>query len=109
VITADNLHNAADKAGAFTKENWAELDAVDQFLQESNFHPPIDLPALAFGILIGMVVIRDNEQGRLLRAAAAALERTQVDDAGEATMILEQVVTLNGEYVPKPDNNNDKE
>lgn len=42
--------------------------------------------------------IRD-QRDRLLMAAAAALERTQVDDPGEATMILEQVVTLDGKYV----------
>ena len=46
--------------------------------------------------------VRD-QRDRLLVAAAAALERTQVDDPGEATMILEQVVTLAGEYVyPTP-------
>lgn len=39
---------------------------------------------------------------RLLGIAAAALERTQVDDAGEATALLEQVVTLDGKYVLPP-------
>lgn len=37
---------------------------------------------------------------RLLSAAARALERVQVDDSGEAEFILEQVVTLSGEYKP---------
>jgi len=44
-----------------------------------------------------------EQRDRLLRIAAAALERTQVDDAGEATMILEGVVTLDGKYVEPPD------
>jgi hypothetical protein len=42
--------------------------------------------------------------GRLLRMAAAALERVQVGECQacrEAEHILEQVVTLSGEYVPK--------
>jgi len=33
---------------------------------------------------------------RLRSVAAAALERTQVDDSGEATMLLAQVVRLDG-------------
>lgn len=40
---------------------------------------------------------------RTLRIAALALERVQVGDALEAEMLLEQVVTLNAQYVePKP-------
>jgi hypothetical protein len=49
----------------------------------------------------------ENERAnlRLLRAAAAALERCEVADdptgaADEAAAILRQVVTLSGEYVP---------
>lgn len=77
---------------------------------------PIDLPenmrallpliqaAVVDGICIGVKAAKldkgDEEKvSRLLRSAAAALERTQVDDPGEATMILERVVTLSGEYV----------
>lgn len=37
---------------------------------------------------------------RLRSAAARALERAQVGDAMEAEMILEQVVRLDGEYIP---------
>jgi hypothetical protein len=42
-------------------------------------------------------VLDENE--RLRKAAAAALERTQVGDADEATALLEQVVTLAGKYL----------
>jgi hypothetical protein len=45
-----------------------------------------------------LVMVRE-QRDRLLVAAAAALERTQVDDPGEATMILEAIVTLDGKYV----------
>lgn len=41
----------------------------------------------------------EAEVTRLRSAAARALERTQVDDSGEATMILEQVVNLDGSPV----------
>lgn len=40
------------------------------------------------------------QRDRLLDIAARALERTQVGDADEATALLEQVVTLDGKYVP---------
>ena len=43
---------------------------------------------------LGNDLMRRNEQ--LRSAAAAALERTQVDDSGEATAILEGVVALDG-------------
>ena len=48
----------------------------------------------------------ETQRARLLDRAARALERTQVaaDPSGaadEATAILEQVVTLDGTYVPK--------
>jgi hypothetical protein len=36
------------------------------------------------------------ENERLLHIMAAALERTQVDDSGEATMVLEAEVNLDG-------------
>lgn len=36
------------------------------------------------------------ENNRLLKIMAAALERTQVDDSGEATFILEREVNLDG-------------
>lgn len=49
---------------------------------------------------VGYRYSRAGEWARLLHAAAAALERTQVDDPGEATMILEKVVRLDGSYVP---------
>jgi hypothetical protein len=38
----------------------------------------------------------EAEAGRLRRVMAAALERTQVDDCGEATAILEAEVNLDG-------------
>lgn len=37
---------------------------------------------------------------RVLLIAALALERVQVDDAGEAEMLLEKVVTLDARYIP---------
>ena len=43
----------------------------------------------------------EDEVRRLLRVMAAALERTQVDDSGEATMILEAEVNLDGTKVEK--------
>lgn len=43
-----------------------------------------------------------DQRDRLLSISAAALERTQVGDADEATALLEQVVTLDGTYKPPP-------
>lgn len=40
-----------------------------------------------------------RREQRLLSAAARALERVEVGDAGEAEMILSQVVKLDGTYV----------
>lgn len=48
----------------------------------------------------GVDELRDQNE-RLLSAEARALERVQVDDSGEATMILEAVVELDGAYVER--------
>lgn len=50
----------------------------------------------------GVLLVQQNwrqQNERLLSAGARALERAEVDDPGEAAMILEQVVKLDGTYV----------
>jgi hypothetical protein len=105
VITAERLHDAADLVAML--ESYPEEAQIEEFIGGSDFpnYGQMDPASLAFGICVGIVAMQ-LDRDRLLRAAAAALERTQVDDSGEATMILEQVVTLSGEYVQPKNRSN---
>lgn len=49
----------------------------------------------------------EDEAKRLRHVMAAALERTQVDDCGEATMILEAEIKLDGSPADKDNNDAD--
>lgn len=78
----------ARSAAETERDWWRELFAGEQ-------QDRIEADAeVATAITLGKDLIARNEQ--LRAAAAAALERTQVDDSDEATMILEGVVALDG-------------
>lgn len=59
------------------------------------------LVCVQFALLFAWASRLVSQRERLLLVAALALERVQVDDADEAEALLSQVVTLDGEYVPR--------
>ena len=54
-------------------------------------------------MIVAKVQRLEAEIARLRRVMAAALERTQVEDSGEATFILEREVRLDGTARHKPE------
>lgn len=66
LITAEQLHTAASLAAMTTSDVEAgfEKGALDAFINDSEFHPPMEALPLVYGILIGRLSVRVVESER---------------------------------------------
>jgi hypothetical protein len=60
LITEDHLHEAASLAAMMTSEERVDFehDAIQNFIDGSTFHPPLDGMAIAYGIVIGRLAVK---------------------------------------------------
>jgi len=65
-ITDEHLHSAASLAATMTnfEQSGLEENAVQEFIDDSEFHPPMDAVSLAYGILVGVLAVKVKNSER---------------------------------------------
>jgi hypothetical protein len=96
---ADHLEAEIERLNNEIIENHADLVRKQRIIDGVQSKTALDV--------VAEKMEAEDELRRLLRVMAAALERTQVDDSGEATMILEAEVKLDGSPADKDSNHAD--
>jgi hypothetical protein len=66
LITQEHLHTAASLAAMMRdfEESGLEQDAVQEFIDDSEFHPPMEAISLAYGILVGVLAVKVKNSER---------------------------------------------
>lgn len=66
LITEEHLHEAASLVSMMSREDRVdfEYDAIQNFIDGSNFHPPLDGMSVAYGIVVGRLAtkVRDSRK-----------------------------------------------
>jgi hypothetical protein len=64
MLTADNLHDAADEVAAMNRTEEVGIPTIEamKFNNDSAFHPPMDKVAIMYGIMIGIQAMKNHKE-----------------------------------------------